>query len=194
MQAKNRIACGVAFALAFGLAVAPAAGAQEAPTQIPAGPQQTGPLKIAVINGERVLAESTIGQTVATESQAAMAEWNTRIQAKQAEIDTLVQQAQTQQLTLTQEALARIQTTVEQLNVDLTRLRDDAQRAFNQLGADAQVRINAILIPAVEALANQEGYDLILDTRVDGILYFADAIDATDQFLVLVNAGSGSQQ
>jgi len=194
MKAKNRIACGVAFALAFGLAAVPVAGAQEVPTQTPAGPQQSVPLKIAVINGDRVLAESTIGQAVATESQGAMAEWNTRIQSKQAEIDTLVQQAQTQQLTLTQEALARIQASVEQLNVDLQRLRDDANRAFNQLGADAQVRINAVLIPAVEQLANQEGYDLILDTRVDGILYFADAIDATDQFLVLVNAGSGSQQ
>jgi len=193
MNAKNRIACGVAFALAVGLAAAPVAGAQT-PTQLPAGPQQSGPLKIAVINGDRVLAESTIGQTVSNEGQAAMAEWNTRVQAKQAEIDTLVQQAQTQQLTLTQEALARIQATVEQLNIELTRLRDDAQRAYNQLGADAQGRINAVLIPAVEQLANQEGYDLILDTRAEGVLYFADAIDATDKFLVLVNAGSGSQQ
>ena len=193
MKAKNRIACGVVFAFAVGLVAVPAAGAQTT-TTMPAGPQQTTGLKIAVINGDRVLAESSIGQTVATESQAAMAEWNTRIQAKQAEIDTLVQQAQTQQLTLTQEALARIQASVEQLNVDLSRLRDDAQRAYNQLGADAQVRINNVLIPAVEQLANQEGYDLILDTRVDGILYFADAIDATDRFLVLVNAGGGSQQ
>jgi outer membrane protein len=189
MKAKNRIACAAALAVAVGLIAPPAATAQT-----PAGPQQSGGLKIAVINGDRVLAESTIGQQVATESQAAMAEWNTRIQAKQAEIDTLVQQAQTQQLTLTQEALARIQAQVEQLNVELQRLRDDAQRAFNQLGADAQIRINEVLIPAVEQLANQEGYDLILDTRVDGILYFADAIDATDQFLVLVNAGSGSPQ
>ena len=44
------------------------------------------------------------------------------------------------------------------------------------------------MIPAVERLANDEGYDLILDTRITGILYFADAIDATDRCIALVNA------
>ena len=62
------------------------------------------------------------------------------------------------------------------------------------MAGEAQVRINDILIPAVEQLANLEGYDLILDTRIDGILYFADAIDATDRFLTLVNAGGGTPQ
>ena len=53
---------------------------------------------------------------------------------------------------------------------------------------DAQDRINARLIPAVETLANEAGYDLILDTRMQGILYFADAIDATDRYIAIVNA------
>ena len=54
------------------------------------------------------------------------------------------------------EALARIQQQIEQLNVDLQRLRDDAQRAMNLMAEEAQVRINDVLIPAVERLATAE--------------------------------------
>ena len=62
---------------------------------------------------------------------------------------------------------------------------------MNRFTTDAQNRINAQLIPAVERLAAEAGYDLILDTRVTGILYFADAIDATDRFIQMVNAQGG---
>ncbi|MGD8817765.1 MAG: OmpH family outer membrane protein [Acidobacteriota bacterium] len=161
--------------------------AMPAAAQTPAAaPQQ--PLKIAVINGDRALAESNIGTQVQQEGQAAATQWETRIRDKQTELDGLMAQAQEQRLTLTEEALARIQQQIDQLNVDLQRLRDDYQRAMTRFGDEAQNRINAVLIPAVEQLANQEGYDLILDTRIQGILYFADAIDATDQFIVMVNA------
>lgn len=168
--------------------------------QTPVATNQDGrPLKIAVINGDRALAESNIGTQVSQEGQAFASDWETRIRDKQAEIDTLVARAQEQRLTLTDEALARIQTDIEQLNVELQRLRDDYQRALNRFGAQAQERINAVLIPAVEQLASAEGYDLILDTRIEGILYFADVIDATDQFITMVNAqtpvpgGSGQE-
>jgi len=172
---------GLAMLLSLGLAL-PAA----AQTPATGAPQQ--PLKVAVINGDRALAESTIGSQVSAQAQAEANSWDTRIRDKQAAIDTLVAQAQEQRLTLTEEALARIQSDIEQLNVELQRLRDDAQRAMNRMAEEAQNRINAVLIPAVEQLATAQGYDLILDTRIQGILYFADAIDATDEFIAMVNA------
>jgi len=181
MKASNWIVRGGA-AVALTLALALPAAAQT-----PTAPDGQ-PLKVAVINGDRVLAESNIGTQVQGEAQSQAAEWDTRVRAKQTEIDTLVAQAQEQRLTLTEEALGRIQQQIEQLNVELNRLRDDAQRAIQRMAGTAQERINAVLIPAVEQLAEAEGYDLILDTRIQGILYFADAIDATDRFITMVNA------
>jgi len=196
MMARDRIVRGLGLAVVFSLLTAFPAMAQTPATQTPTAQtptalgQQGRPLKIAVIDGNRVLAESNIGAQVQQEAQAAAAQWDTRIRDKQTEIDTLVAQAQEQRLTLTEDALGRLQQQIEQLNVDLQRLRDDAQRAMNLMGEDAQTRINEVLIPAVERLANSEGFDLILDTRIQGILFFADAIDATDRYIALVN-GSG---
>ena len=87
-----------------------------------------------------------------------------------------------------------MQTLIGQLALERQRIRDDANRFLTRMSEEAQVRINNILIPAVERLANDEGYDLILDTRIAGILYFADAIDATDRYIALVNADNLSAQ
>lgn len=178
---------GACLAIVFSLGTALPALAQT-PAVPGATAQQVRPLKIAVIDGSRVLEESNIGAQVSEDARAAAASWDVRIGEKQTEIDTLVAQAQQQQLTLTEDAMGRMQRRIEQLNVDMQRLRDDAQRAMDRLGEEAQVRINAVLIPAVEQLANAEGFDLILDTRIQGILYFADAIDATDRYIAMVNA------
>jgi outer membrane protein len=184
---------GACLAIVFSLATALPALAQT-PAVPGAAAQQAQTLKIAVIDGDRVLEESNIGAQVSQDARAAAASWDVRIGEKQTEIDTLVAQAQQQQLTLTADAMGRMQQRIEQLNVDLQRLRDDAQRAMNRLGEEAQVRINAVLIPAVEQLANAEGFDLILDTRIQGILYFADAIDATDRYIAMVNANVPAPQ
>lgn len=202
MKARDWIVRGLALATILSVGVTYPAYAQQAgvpgqqpaaPSQLPAVGQTTG-LKIAVINGDRVLLESNIGILVQQETQAAMADWDDRVVQKQGELDTLVAQAQAQRLTLTAVALGRMQSLIEQLEVDLQRLRDDARRALNRMAEEAQTRINNVLIPAVERLANEEGYDLILDTRIAGILYFADAIDATDRYIALVNANNPPPQ
>lgn len=187
MKSRNWIVRGACLAIVVSLATALPALAQTPAVPVAAA-QQERPLKIAVIDGNRVLEESNIGAQVSQDARAAAASWDVRIGEKQTEIDTLVAQAQQQQLTLTADAMNRMQQQIEQLNVDMQRLRDDAERAMARLGEEAQVRINDVLIPAVEELANSEGFDLILDTRIQGILYFADAIDATDRYIAMVNA------
>ncbi len=202
MKARDWIVRGLALAMVLSVGVALPAYAQQAavPGQQPAAPAQqpaAGPttgLKIAVINGDRVLLESSIGILVQQEAQAAAIDWENRVAQKQGELDVLVAQAQEQRLTLTDVALGRMQRLIEQLDVDVQRLNDDANRALQRMAETAQIRINNVLIPAVERLANEEGYDLILDTRIAGILYFADAIDATDRYIALVNVDNPPPQ
>ena len=183
MKAMNWVLRGIALAIVLNVGVALSAYAQLADDR-----------KIAVINGDRVLMESSIGIQVQQEAQTAATDWDNRIRAKQLEIETLIAQAEQQQLTLTEEALARIQNNVDQSQVDLQRLQDDAQRALNRMAEQAQTRINERLVPAVEQLAAEAGYDLILDTRMQGILYFATAIDVTDRYIALVNANNPPPQ
>ena len=204
MKRKNWIASGWALLAAFVLVAVSTVNAQQAraqptgatPAQLPAADE--GPLKVAVINGDQVLAESNIGRQVQAEAEAAAADWQSRLTAKQVEIDALVTQGQEQRLTLNQQALDRLQGQIDQLQLDLQRLVQDRERILLRLAEQAQLRINQVLIPAVERLAQENGYDLIMDTRIQGILYFANRVDVTAHYIELVNAGvpasQGSQQ
>jgi outer membrane protein len=184
MKLKTWIALALPLVIVASLAIA-----------LPLGAQQVAVPKIAVINGDRVIEESNIGQTVSEQAQSRADEWTTRIEAKQTELNNLARQRQEQALTLNEEALIRLDADIEQRNVELNRLRDDANRDLQTLSAQYQGQINAALVPAVERLAAAGGYDLILDTRVQGLLYFSATLDVTDEFIAMVNEGvAGAQQ
>lgn len=160
-----------------------------ATTAAPAA-QQDAP-KIALINGQRAIEESTIGRQEMEQVTAAAQQWDQRIQAVRDELDALTRQRQEQALTLNDDALARLNLEIEEKQVEIERMRDDAQRELTRQQQQATNRINSQFGPVVEQLATQGGYDLILDTsRVPGVLFFSDAIDVTDDFLALVNAAA----
>ena len=184
MKLKTWIALALPLVIVVSLAIA-----------LPLGAQQAAVPKIAVINGDRVIEESNIGRTVSEQAQARADEWTTRIEAKQTELNDLARQRQEQALTLNEDALIRLDADIEQRNVELNRLRDDANRDLQTLSAQYQGQINAALVPAVERLAAAGGYDLILDTRVQGLLYFSTTLDVTEEFIAMVNEGAaGGQQ
>lgn len=176
-------------------AIAQAAGQAETQTDLQATGPENATLRIAVIDGARVLEESAIGRDAQTRVQELRTRLESEIQTKQEEVDALVRQRQEQALTLNDEAMARLQEQIEQGQVDLQRMREDANRQLQRAIQQAQEEINAQLVPAVEQLAQQEGYDLIIDANnAPGLLYFSNTINVTDQFIQMVNAGSGLQQ
>lgn len=157
--------------------------------------------RIAVINTNRVIEQSTIGQQARSRIEDAMGEWRQRLTEKQSEIEALDEQRQEGALTLSDQALQDLQTQIENVGVELQRLQDDARREMNRLRQQVMADMNEKLSPLLEQLAVQGGYDLILDAaNVPGMLYYANRIDATESFLALVNennpslGGSGQDQ
>lgn len=192
MKTRTWIALGLPVLVAATLVAALPSGAQQPmPTTREA---QASPLKIAVINGDRVIAESTVGKEVFDQAQRVADEWQARLEAAQQELDTMIRQGQEQAMTLNQAALNRLNTDIEERRVQLQRMQDDRNRELQRLQLTAQNQINAALVPAVERLAQQEGYDLILDSRITGMLYFSNAIDVTERFLVMVNEQTAPSQ
>lgn len=196
----RRLWLSLVLSVALVVVALPATAVTQAPAQDSteaAGAQNTT-LRIAVIDGARVIAESTIGQDAQQRVQQLRDELEAQIQAKREEVDALVRQAQEQALTLNEEAMARLQEQIEQGQVDLQRMQEDSNRQLQRALQQAQQDINTELVPAVERLAQQQGYDLIIDANnAPGLLYFSNTIDVTDQFIQMVDTGpgdSGAQQ
>ena len=159
-----------------------------AATAVATAPQAAAP-RIAIINGERVLAESSIGLSARERIESTATNWQEQINTLRAEADALNQQRQEQALTLNEVALARLNDQIEEKQVQLERMQDDARRELTRLEQQLTQDVNSRLGPLVDQLARREGYDLILDSsRASGLLFFSQAIDITDEFLALVNA------
>ena len=150
--------------------------------------------KIVVVDGERVTTETQVGQQTRARVSGAANDWQARLQAGQAELQTLAQNRQTQSLTLSQDALAQLDRDIEEKQVALQRMNDDAQRQMERLQIESQQTINEVLIPVLEQMSAENGYDFVFDSRMiqtGTMLYFANRLDVTDEYIARVNTASG---
>lgn len=183
----------VCTSMLVGLFVAPAVAqdpAAAAPPEEPAA-EQAGQ-KIGVVNGDRIIVESALGQAAQTRAQQITSTWETRVTAKRDELDALVARRQNELETLTATTLADLNAEIELKQVELTRLQEDGNRELGRSGQQAQVDISQQLMSALALVAQEDGFDLILDTRTQGMLFASEAIDLTDRVLAVMNAAGGS--
>lgn len=148
---------------------------------------------IVLVDGERATSETVIGQRVRVRVNAAAEQWQQRLSGLQAELNQLGQQRQQQQLTLSPAALAELSQQIEEKQVELTRLQDDARRAMERIQGESVEEVNNALIPVLESMASERGYQIVFDTRMTqtgGLLYFANTLDVTDDFIARVNAAN----
>jgi len=164
---------------------------------MPLAAQNAASPKIVLVDGDRVTSETAVGRQIRDRIQAAAADWQQRVTAVQTELQTLAQNRQQQQLTLSADALAQLERDIEEKQVELQRLQDDARRSLERMQTQGTEQVNQVLIPALEALAAERGYEMIFDSRLTqtgGLLYFANSLDVTDAFIAKVNATAGTSQ
>ncbi|NKB89743.1 MAG: hypothetical protein GKS06_16120 [Acidobacteria bacterium] len=171
-------------------------GAAMFATTMFAAPSQAGSASnFAFVNGDRVLETSAIGQGARDTLEASATQWTERLTSLQTELDTMSRQRQEQALTLNEAALSRLNQDIEEKQVQLDRMNDDARRDLQRLEQQVTIDVNSQLGPLVERFAADNGYDMIFDTaRLQGILYFAPSKDVTDDFIAVVNAAGTAAQ
>ncbi len=161
---------------------------------LPLNAQNAASGRVVVVNGDRVTAETQVGRDVRTEVEAAATNWQSQSDQLQAELQNLVTSRQQQSLTLSAQAMASLNTEIETKQVAIERLQDDARRQLDRLQTDGQQRINQVLIPVLERLASEQGWDLVFDARLvqtGSMLHYSSSLDVTDVFIAGVNAASG---
>lgn len=136
------------------------AAAQAAESQ--AGVPVTGPAgstKIAVIDIERIAAESEEGKALFEELKAE----NDKLQEESARLQQEIQdmQAKLNSEILSQDARRRLQREVERKRTDAQRWLEDAQAEFEAKRQDGEAKFQEKLGPIVEQVAQEHGIGLI---------------------------------
>ncbi|MGH7541224.1 MAG: OmpH family outer membrane protein [Gemmatimonadota bacterium] len=185
---RRCIGRGAALALVLLLAGAGSAAAQE-PAAEAAAPQDR-PLRIAVLNFEEAAARSPAGRDL----QARLEEFQARIQGS---VDSLEATARAVQQrigaapdTISDEERQAFQQQYLAALTAYQTYRQDRQREAQQMQQEGFTRIKEQIGPVLQAIQEEEGYDLVLNTRSSAVLVFSDRIDITQQVIARLEAAS----
>ncbi len=192
------------------LALAPLALAGQEPTVAGPAGQEAGPTRapiIAVIDIQRVTAQSTMGQQLRTQIQAVQQEIERQRVQKQTDLDARRQEVDSLRANLNRSvATLTADEAEERLRVIRTKERDiqaffeDGQRELERLEAQAeqralqlQAQFQESVSPLITEVAESLGVDILLDGQAT--VYITPEFDISDALIARMNeagAASGS--
>ncbi len=148
--------------------------------------------KIGVINSQEVLEKSAEGKRVIARLQ----ERDKANQAALTKIDDDIRQLETklntQRLTLSEEALYQMNSDLEKKRTDRKRLAEDSFRDWQDLQLKLFNRVQSELIPIIEQLGKEKGFDVIFDLAKSGAVYFNPVIDLTAEVIKRYDASKAT--
>ena len=169
MTSRRLIACSLAVLLAA--AVAPGLHAQES-------------TRVASINVELVVAEAREGRELAEFLQQIETQTRTALEANANRVEALRQSA----VGKGPDELRSIQHQIEDLQRESQRLANDAERRAAKRQEETLQEINVRLRPIVQQLIDENGYDLILNASIGGVLHASARVDLTQRVVEMLQA------
>ena len=150
---------------------------------VPALVAQEAP-RIASIDVELVVAEAREGKRLAEFLQQVETETRTALEANARQVETLRQSAAGKG----PDELRSIQHQIEDLQRESQRLANDAERRAAKQQEETLQRINERLRPIVQQLIDENGYDLILNASIGGVLHASARVDLTQRVVEMLQA------
>ena len=161
--------------LGFALVTAPAV-AQAAPAAAPAA---SGPIRVAVIDTEKILLSSNAGKKVVADLKRLQEQREKELGARAAELKELQTKISDGRLSLAQDKLADLSKQYEEKEIGIRRAQDDATRELNKKRDEMLAQIDQRVMPVINQVGKDLGYTLIFRKFESGLIYADEAIDIT---------------
>jgi outer membrane protein len=140
-------------------------------------------LKVAVVNVQKAMIESDELKKVSAAVEAKYKPKQDELLKLQQDLQSI--QTQLQSNKLTPQAQADLQLQGQRKQRDAQRLSDDLQQEFDRDRQDILGKAAAKMTEVVKKLAEEKGYDVVID--VSQALYFKPALDVTADALAAYN-------
>ncbi len=146
--------------------------------------------RVAVINFDRVVAESIEGRGAGAELEAHYNTLAAALEAEQASLEEMQGRLATQERVLSPAALTQLNRDIQNTQTRLTRSSEDAQ-------LEMQAKNDELLLPIFEKAqavfqeyANEQQYTLIFNIAVEqsGLIYAAPSVDITNEIIRRMDA------
>jgi outer membrane protein len=149
---------------------------------------QTAPARVAVIDVQKVLTQSTSGKAAYEKLKQLQEE---RIaKAKQLDDDAKKLEAEigTKRLSLSEDKLAEMQKQLADKRISIQRYAQDADREIGEARDRELQALEGRIKPVIDGIGKEMGLAAIFNKFESGLVYAADAIDITDTVIQRFNA------
>ena len=137
----------------------------------------TAQTKVAVISLQKALFDTAEIKKADAEMQATLKPRQAQAEKLQIEIQTIAQKLQSDSGKLTDQAAFDLQNEGKRKQVELTRINEDLQADAERLRTEILSKSSEKMQAVVKKLAEEKGFDLVVDTQVT--LFSKPAMDIT---------------
>lgn len=139
--------------------------------------------KVAVIDVQRVVAESDPGKEAIQKLKAISDAKIQEGQAMQQEMATLQDQYNKQRFTVSEVRMAEMSKELEDKSIAIRRFEDDAKRELDEVRRRELGGLEERILPIINQIGVEEGITLIFNKFQSGLVYADEAVDITDDVI-----------
>jgi outer membrane protein len=139
--------------------------------------------KVAVIDVQRVVAESDPGKEAIQKLKAISDAKVQEGQALQQEMAALQEQFNKQRFTVSEQRLAEMTKELEDKNISIRRFEDDAKRELEEARRRELGGLEGQILPIINQIGVEEGITVIFNKFQSGLVYADEAVDITDDVI-----------
>lgn len=154
---------------------------------VPAMAQTTSPARIAVINVQRVLAESESGKAALEKLRKMQEERTAKLKKMDDEIRALDTELSQKRMSLSADRIAEMQKQISDRRILLQRAGQDAERELSEARDRELQAMEAQIMPLIDELGKEMGFAAIFNKFESGLVYASPAIEITDTVIKRYN-------
>lgn len=150
--------------------------------------------KIGVINFEKIMNDSSAGKVSQKELKAKWTELQKKLNQEKQSVEEFSLAIERESLVLSPEKKRAKQRELEDRVNDLKRMNADFTEEFQILQNENINQIQKDVFEIVNEMGKKQGYLLIVERKVGGVLYAPAQVDITDEVIKLYNAQTASKK
>jgi outer membrane protein len=154
--------------------------------------QAAASLKVAIIDSDRIVAESTRGKAALERLRGLQEQKIAEAQRLQQEMSDLRKRMEDGRLSLAPDKLDELRKQLQDKGIALERFQADAQRELEEEREKALAAIERDVLTVINQVGQEQGYTLIFNKFRSGLVFASDAVDITPLIIQRFDAASRS--
>jgi outer membrane protein len=148
---------------------------------------QTTPARVAVIDVQKVLTQSTAGKAAYEKLKKMQDERIEKAKQMEEEMRKIDSEISTKRLSLSEDKLAEMQKQLSDKRINMQRYAQDADREIGEARDRELQSLEAKIKPIIDGLGKEMGLAAIFNKFESGLVYASDALDITDTVIKRFN-------